>query len=139
MVGWPGNVSNAGTSLPSKPGPSFRMWSGVPSAARDVCWSSASWPSRCWPLKVLFGSVLTVPGAPGAAPCRSWAPRDAEPVPWKTLFTKAGPPPIAAACLVGPEHVLDALGERLTAAAGRVLGGRLVELVQVVDHVREVR
>jgi len=42
----------SGTSKLSKPVPSIRMWSGVPSAARDERCSAASWPMRCSPSKV---------------------------------------------------------------------------------------
>jgi hypothetical protein len=49
-----------------------------------------------------------------------------------------GRQPVRGAELVGAEHVLDALGEGLPAAACRILRRRREELEEVVDVVREV-
>ncbi len=46
---------------------------------------------------------------------------------------------VGGAELVGPEHVLDPFGERLAVRPVRVLAGQAVELVQIIDDVREVR
>jgi hypothetical protein len=62
-------VLNAGTSMLSKPGPSIRTCSGVPSAARDTCCRADSCPMRGSPVKVAFWVAL----AEVNWPALSWA------------------------------------------------------------------
>ena len=75
--------------MPSKPGPSARMCSGVPSAARETCCRASSWPIRGWPVKVAPSRAFAGVNRPALS--RAWS--RAAPVPWKTLLMNAGPPP----------------------------------------------
>ena len=78
----PGKVRNAGTSMPSRPGPSLRMCIGVPSEARDDRCRPSMWPTRPSPVNVAFCVALAGVNVP-ALSCASAA---AEPVPWNTLL-----------------------------------------------------